>query len=711
MTDTAYNETDTEGKQDVKQADGADDILEVDWDSIDDGSFDAFERQERIDSITAAARRRYGSGTAERVLFEAELSSAKTEKQQNNLVKAWARKVLPGAPADDKGIKAAEIADARRQAAEANPEPIVNAVKIGKIILDRYGDRILIVARTDGDGDSSAKIANAHGIWRDGLDEFRRWTREAARQIVLEAVAAEMAASINDLRRDANRYFTDPGVKSVRTMLRSAYLELLDERNAEDFDRAGVKYKQVTTCDPSELDSDMRWLGTPSGVVDMLAPCGGILPPMEARRKFVTRTVAVDWIGVDGREDADAEADVVKVLAHLADEDREFLLRSIAFAMFGNLDRRIVFLIGEGGGEGKSTFLNALRRMMGRSGYAMSTDAFLPATQSKGGIDSVKKALMGIRIAISADVESAVGARFVARVKGLSGGDNTSARNPFETELTEGELTGTMFIAVNGLPDFWGDSSDKPANSGDSSNPIDDRIYTVGYPAFTGETDISLRDRLKRPSRMRVLLREVVKRCPEVWKSPPQRTDNQRAYMRNVRNERTNGAVEWIEDNIVKTGDREDKLFTSEVAAAAEQSTNVKEGERPFGLTKQALTQLVTTRMQVGNVERFYKPGFSKQERGWRGLRLRTGADTPDTPRRLGYTDAPQARASSVQASLTDGGTTTLSDDAGAPGGGTTESDGDRMTCKACGGTFPIEQMWVGVRECKPCVEIETAPK
>ena len=87
-----------------------------------------------------------------------------------------------------------------------------------------------------------------------------------------------------------------------------------------------------------DLDEHSRYIGCPNGVLDLNS--GTLLRGDAAREKLVTRSVPDPYVPTARHEAVDA------MLAHLTDENREWVLDALGYALRGNPARRIYVLEG-----------------------------------------------------------------------------------------------------------------------------------------------------------------------------------------------------------------------------------------------------------------------------------------------------------------------------------------------------------------------------
>ena len=153
------------------------------------------------------------------------------------------------------------------------------------------------------------------------------------------------------LLRSIRSLFDPHRVGRVREMAAAALAGLREKGNGADRGDFGV-----AVCLDTELDSDLRYMGTESGVVDL--DTGNLLSPAEGRKHLVTHRAPVKW-------DADAtHPDVDRLLAHLPPDDREWCWDVFGYALRGSPSARIYEVIGPPR-AGKSGLLAAIAATLG----------------------------------------------------------------------------------------------------------------------------------------------------------------------------------------------------------------------------------------------------------------------------------------------------------------------------------------------------------
>jgi putative DNA primase/helicase len=196
---------------------------------------------------------------------------------------------------------------------------------------------------------------------------------------------------------------------------------------------------------PGQLDASPWLLNCPNGTLDLKT---GQLHP-HRREDCLSKIIPVLY-------DPTAECSLWRqFLARITGDNpalMSFLQRSVGYALTGDTSEQVIFLLYGTGANGKTTFLEAIRALLGSYALTADTSTFL----ARNG-DSVRN-----------DVARLVGARFVSAVevergrrlaevliKQLTGGDTMTARFLYH-EFFEFQPTFKLFVAVNHKPVIGG---------------------------------------------------------------------------------------------------------------------------------------------------------------------------------------------------------------------------------------------------------------
>jgi len=259
---------------------------------------------------------------------------------------------------------------------------------------------------------------------RDEGGKVHRLAKETVRGIYQEAAAAADENRRKALAQHATRSEAEA---KIRAMLELAKSEV-----------------PVST---DELDANPWLLNCNNGTIDLRT---GEL--REHRREdLITKLAPVDY-------DADAEApEWAKFLADVLPSValRAFVQRAAGYSLTADTRERILFILHGMGRNGKSTFLEALREVLGADdGYAMKTPAETLMAKPTGGIPNDVARLNGARFVSAAETEA--NRRLAeALVKEITGNDTISARF-MRAEWFDFKPTHKVWLATNHKPEIKG---------------------------------------------------------------------------------------------------------------------------------------------------------------------------------------------------------------------------------------------------------------
>lgn len=192
---------------------------------------------------------------------------------------------------------------------------------------------------------------------------------------------------------------------------------------------------------PEELDADPWVLNCANGTIDLRT---GQLTPFR-REALCTKQIPVAF-------DPDAKCPIWKsFLGRIMNENKElvnFLRRSVGYALTGDTSEQVIFIHHGSGANGKSTFMEAIRTLLGD--YGKSADSTLLTMRKGDGVRNDVARLAGARFVSTAETES--GRRLAETlVKQLTGGDTISARFLY-AEFFEFSAQFKLFLSTNHKP-------------------------------------------------------------------------------------------------------------------------------------------------------------------------------------------------------------------------------------------------------------------
>lgn len=283
-------------------------------------------------------------------------------------------------------------------------------------LVTRYGDRVRFVG-------------GARGFWivwdgtrwtRDATSQVEYFAKKTVRSIFLEAKDAPTADESTKLAAWAMRSESGP---RIREMIRLAQSE----------PEIQIPY--------TALDPDPWRLNVANGTIDLRT---GVLRDHDPEH-LITKLTPIEYL-----PDAEAprwHAFLARVMAGRSDL-LAFLQLAVGYVLTGSTREQVLFLLYGKGANGKSTFLEVIRALLGEYARQASFATFL-ARRSEGPRNDIAD-LAGARLVTS--VEASEGQRFdEAVVKQLTGSDTISARFLYQ-EAFEFVPTFKIFLAANHKP-------------------------------------------------------------------------------------------------------------------------------------------------------------------------------------------------------------------------------------------------------------------
>jgi putative DNA primase/helicase len=231
----------------------------------------------------------------------------------------------------------------------------------------------------------------------------------------------------------------------------------------------------VTT---DELDADHWKLNCLNGVIDLKT--GKLMP--HKREYMMTKIAPVNY-----EQSATCptwEAFLHKIMGG-KEELIEFLQRSVGYSLTGDISEHVMFILYGSGRNGKSTFANTIRDMLGGYADQANPESFM-VKKNESSISNDIASLKGLRLVSTAEGEE--GKRLAeSLVKQITGGEPLKARFLRQEHFTF-------------APQFklWFSTNHKPNIRG-TDNGIWRRLCLIPFAVTipTGEVDKSLPDKLK----------------------------------------------------------------------------------------------------------------------------------------------------------------------------------------------------------------------
>lgn len=197
-----------------------------------------------------------------------------------------------------------------------------------------------------------------------------------------------------------------------------------------------------------DLDRDDWVLGLRNGVLDLRA---GTLRP-HRREDLITRIAPVEFDAAAACPIWDAFID--RVTGGNNDLAR-YLARVVGYCLTGSTQEQVLFFLYGSGANGKSTFLNVLRRLLGDDLAKQTSYETLAFKKHGRGSTNDLARLQGVRAVLTTEIED--GSQLdESLVKQLTGGEAITARFLYR-EFTEYDPKFKLLIAGNHKPVIRGD--------------------------------------------------------------------------------------------------------------------------------------------------------------------------------------------------------------------------------------------------------------
>ena len=358
-------------------------------------------------------------------------------------------------------------------------------------VIEKHGAELLIA--DDSDFGTGYALDPTTGIWRSGGAAWARWLVAIAGDMTGEAVRSgltgrALTAAVGQIQRVKR-----PGmVNQIRPMLLAVLGHLRD---------AGQPCPDVTECRADELDANMRYLGTASGVVDLHV--GHLLAPPEGRTALVTWQTPVAF------DPAAQHPAVDRLFAHLDPAAVGWWWRVLGFHLLGAPSRRFYVAVGPPSG-GKSTLANAIAGTLGPYASRPADDALESRGGGSAGLSPELEAFTAPRR--WAVIDEAPRMRIAAPLLKRLSGDASQTFRRLHEQLRTVPATATVLVICN-------PGSVPKLRLQDEA--MADRLRELPYPAVT-TPDPSMKSTIETPDFRRAFLaRLVAAAAAETPRVPP----------------------------------------------------------------------------------------------------------------------------------------------------------------------------------------------
>jgi putative DNA primase/helicase len=204
------------------------------------------------------------------------------------------------------------------------------------------------------------------------------------------------------------------------------------------------------TVSAAIFDKDPTLLACANGTIDL------VTGELRASRPedYITKASPFDWHGLD--EPAPRwELFLSEILPE--QEIRDYLQVAAGYGATGYSNARAFFICHGHGCNGKGTFFETVREVLGDYAHTAKPETFLESRREGGTASTDVAALKGTRLVLTS--ETMRGAKVdVSLVKSLTGDDTINARHLYERPI-QFKPTWSVFMATNHRPDMPGDDA------------------------------------------------------------------------------------------------------------------------------------------------------------------------------------------------------------------------------------------------------------
>jgi putative DNA primase/helicase len=202
------------------------------------------------------------------------------------------------------------------------------------------------------------------------------------------------------------------------------------------------------TVSATVFDTDPYLLACNNGTLDLRT---GELRDSKPE-DYISKLAPVDWHGLDTFAPR-WQKFLGEILPN--EEIREFIQVAAGYGATRLSNARAFFICHGSGRNGKGTFLETLRDVLGDYGHTSKAETFLVARREGGQASTDVADLKGSRLVITS--ESRPGAKIDANlIKSLTGDDTINARHLFQRAI-QFKPTWSVFLATNHRPEMPGD--------------------------------------------------------------------------------------------------------------------------------------------------------------------------------------------------------------------------------------------------------------
>jgi len=328
----------------------------------------------------------------------------------------------------------------------------------GSGLVDSPTVRACLHGNVAGDSEIYARLHQGKYLFCASMNQWLRWNghhlevdvmRESLAAV--EDVAQAYEAEANAVQGEISAADTDAAKLSLtklRDALRARASQLRSRtRRTDCLDFAATLQRHRMAIRGDELDQQPMRLPCANGVIHLDT---GELHPGRLE-DYLLRASPTEWHGID------APCPTWDRVLHEIQEGRrdmvDFLARCIGCAIVGKTTEQNLFVLSGAGRNGKGIIANTICAVAGEVATVVRSEMLLDPgfTRSSAGPSPDIMALRGRRIVFASENDEHA-KMSTSRVKWLTGGDEITARNPFDKFDVTFRPTHNLFLLTNHKP-------------------------------------------------------------------------------------------------------------------------------------------------------------------------------------------------------------------------------------------------------------------
>lgn len=297
-------------------------------------------------------------------------------------------------------------------------------------------------------GNSIRFINYYHGkiLYSSENDKFYKWDGKRWKQITQAEVEYLASVMVSERLEELKFYYEIIENKELKAKIDEEIKWFLKSSSGERI-RKMVRLARgnpAISIHFNIFDKDIYYINTPSGIVDLRT-----LNLIEHKKEYyITKITNVAYNKNAKCENWKSFLKEIFVSDNLID----FIQKALGYSITGDTSENVLFLMYGIGANGKTTFLNTIKYILGDYAKTTSFDTFIIKNNDRIRNDIAR--LMGARFIIA--TESEQGEKLAeALVKQFTGGDYITARFLYH-EFFEYKPEGKIWLSTNHKPDITG---------------------------------------------------------------------------------------------------------------------------------------------------------------------------------------------------------------------------------------------------------------